>query len=231
MKKLLAIILTVLMTLSAGALAEGAITVSGGGQVNLAADMAYVTLGISISDSDVSTVMQQANTSIDSICAALVESGLPKDCISTDYLYISPQYDYSGDNSNEIIGYNVNSGLKLTIDDVDAVGSYIDVAFAAGANSFDSITFAVKDNSEARDEALRLAVADAEKKANVLAEAAGMKLGDIVTIEENNSDSYYNTEGFAAKDIADAGAGTSVYPSKVNVSVQVQVCYALEDKN
>lgn len=231
MKKLLAIILTVLMTLSAGALAEGAITVSGGGQVNLAADMAYVTLGISISDSDVSTVMQQANTSIDSICAALVESGLPKDCISTDYLYISPQYDYSGDNSNEIIGYNVNSGLKLTIYDVDAVGSYIDVAFAAGANSFDSITFAVKDNSEARDEALRLAVADAEKKANVLAEAAGMKLGDIVTIEENNSDSYYNTEGFAAKDIADAGAGTSVYPSKVNVSVQVQVCYALEDKN
>lgn len=231
MKKLLAIILTVLMTLSAGALAEGAITVSGGGQVNLAADMAYVTLGISISDSDVSTVMQQANTSIDSICAALVESGLPKDCISTDYLYISPQYDYSGDNSNEIIGYNVNSGLKLTIDDVDAVGSYIDVAFAAGANSFDSITFAVKDNSEARDEALRLAVADAEKKADVLAEAAGMKLGDIVSIEENNSDSYYNTEGFAAKDIADAGAGTSVYPSKVNVSVQVQVCYALEDKN
>ena len=231
MKKLLAIILTVLMTLSAGALAEGAITVSGGGQVNLAADMAYVTLGISISDSDVSTVMQQANTSIDSICAALVESGLPKDCISTDYLYISPQYDYSGDNSNEIIGYNVNSGLKLTIYDVDAVGSYIDVAFVAGANSFDSITFAVKDNSEARDEALRLAVADAEKKANVLAEAAGMKLGDIVTIEENNSDSYYNTEGFAAKDIADAGAGTSVYPSKVNVSVQVQVCYALEDKN
>lgn len=231
MKKLLAIILTVLMTLSAGALAEGAITVSGGGQVNLAADMAYVTLGISISDSDVSTVMQQANTSIDSINAALVESGLPKDCISTDYLYISPQYDYSGDNSNEIIGYNVNSGLKLTIDDVDAVGSYIDVAFAAGANSFDSITFAVKDNSEARDEALRLAVADAEKKANVLAEAAGMKLGDIVSIEENNSDSYYNTEGFAAKDIADAGAGTSVYPSKVNVSVQVQVCYALEDKN
>ena len=231
MKKLLAIILTVLMTLSVGALAEGAITVSGGGQVNLAADMAYVTLGISISDSDVSTVMQQANTSIDSICAALVESGLPKDCISTDYLYISPQYDYSGDNSNEIIGYNVNSGLKLTIYDVDAVGSYIDVAFAAGANSFDSITFAVKDNSEARDEALRLAVADAEKKANVLAEAAGMKLGDIVTIEENNSDSYYNTEGFAAKDIADAGAGTSVYPSKVNVAVQVQVCYALEDKN
>lgn len=231
MKKLLAIILTVLMTLSAGALAEGAITVSGGGQVNLAADMAYVTLGISISDSDVSTVMQQANTSIDSICAALVESGLPKDCISTDYLYISPQYDYSGDNSNEIIGYNVNSGLKLTIYDVDAVGGYIDVAFAAGANSFDSITFAVKDNSEARDEALRLAVADAEKKANVLAEAAGMKLGDIVTIEENNSDSYYNTEGFAAKDIADAGAGTSVYPSKVNVAVQVQVCYALEDKN
>lgn len=231
MKKLLAIILTVLMTLSAGALAEGAITVSGGGQVNLAADMAYVTLGISISDSDVSTVMQQANTSIDSICAALVESGLPKDCISTDYLYISPQYDYSGDNSNAIIGYNVNSGLKLTIYDVDAVGSYIDVAFAAGANSFDSITFAVKDNSEARDEALRLAVADAEKKANVLAEAAGMKLGDIVTIEENNSDSYYNTEGFAAKDIADAGPGTSVYPSKVNVAVQVQVCYALEDKN
>ena len=42
---------------------------------------------------------------------------------------------------------------------------------------------------------------------------------------------YYNTEGFAAKDIADADAGTSVYPSKVNVSVQVQVCYALEDKN
>ena len=231
MKKLLAIILTVLMTLSAGALAEGAITVSGGGQVNLAADMAYVTLGISISDLGCFHGDAAGQHEHRLNLRGAGGSGLPKDCISTDYLYISPQYDYSGDNSNEIIGYNVNSGLKLTIDDVDAVGSYIDVAFAAGANSFDSITFAVKDNSEARDEALRLAVADAEKKANVLAEAAGMKLGDIVSIEENNSDSYYNTEGFAAKDIADAGAGTSVYPSKVNVSVQVQVCDALEDKN
>lgn len=230
MKKLLAIVLAVMMLFTAGALAEGAITVSGGGQVNMAADMAYVTLGVSINDADVSTVMQLANERIDAICAALVENGLTEDCISTDYLYISPQYDYSGE-TNEIIGYSVNSGLKLRIDDVEAVGSYIDIAFAAGANSFDSITFALKDNSAARDEALRLAVADAEKKANVLAEASGMKLGDIVTIEENSSDSYYNTEGFAAKDAADAGMGTSVHPSKVSVSVQVQICYALEDQN
>ena len=187
MKRIIAIALMMIMLLGCGALAEGTLNVTGSGTVYVAADRVSASLGISISGEDLAELQNQANERMSAICQALLDAGLEGSNISTNYLYISPRYDYSGE-MEKITGYSISNSLTILTDDIDSIGSYIDAAFAAGANTFDSINFTTKDESAAQRKALELAVADAQGKAEVIAAASGRSLGDILTISQGEED-------------------------------------------
>ncbi|MDY5219083.1 MAG: SIMPL domain-containing protein [Aristaeellaceae bacterium] len=232
MKRIIAIALMMIMLLGCGALAEGTLNVTGSGTVYVAADRVSASLGISISGEDLAELQNQANERMSAICQALLDAGLEGSNISTNYLYISPRYDYSGE-MEKITGYSISNSLTILTDDIDSIGSYIDAAFAAGANTFDSINFTTKDDSEAQRKALELAVADAQGKAEVIAAASGRSLGDILTISQGEEDdySYYNStagSGMLYKEAAAMdGAATTVRAAQIKVSAQVQISYAL----
>ena len=232
MKRIIAIALMMIMLLGCGALAEGTLNVTGSGTVYVAADRVSASLGISISGEDLAELQNQANERMSAICQALLDAGLEGSNISTNYLYISPRYDYSGE-IEKITGYSISNSLTILTDDIDSIGSYIDAAFAAGANTFDSINFTTKDDSEAQRKALELAVADAQGKAEVIAAASGRSLGDILTISQGEEDdySYYNStagSGMLYKEAAAMdGAATTVRAAQIKVSAQVQISYAL----
>ena len=232
MKRIIAIALMMIMLLGCGALAEGTLNVTGSGTVYVAADRVSASLGISISGEDLAELQNQANERMSAICQALLDAGLEGSNISTNYLYISPRYDYSGE-METITGYSISNSLTILTDDIDSIGSYIDAAFAAGANTFDSINFTTKDDSEAQRKALELAVADAQGKAEVIAAASGRSLGDILTISQGEEDdySYYNStagSGMLYKEAAAMdGAATTVRAAQIKVSAQVQISYAL----
>lgn len=232
MKRIIAIALMMIMLLGCGALAEGTLNVTGSGTVYVAADRVSASLGISISGEDLAELQNQANERMSAICQALLDAGLEGSNISTNYLYISPRYDYSGE-METITGYSISNSLTILTDDIDSIGSYIDAAFAAGANTFDSINFTTKDDSAAQRKALELAVADAQGKAEVIAAASGRSLGDILTISQGEEDdySYYNStagSGMLYKEAAAMdGAATTVRAAQIKVSAQVQISYAL----
>ncbi len=232
MKRIIAIALMMIMLLGCGALAEGTLNVTGSGTVYVAADRVSASLGISISGEDLAELQNQANERMSAICQALLDAGLEGSNISTNYLYISPRYDYSGE-MEKITGYSISNSLTILTDDIDSIGSYIDAAFAAGANTFDSINFTTKDDSAAQRKALELAVADAQGKAEVIAAASGRSLGDILTISQGEEDdySYYNStagSGMLYKEAAAMdGAATTVRAAQIKVSAQVQISYAL----
>lgn len=233
MKRIVAIIMALALLLGCGALAEETLNVTGSGTVYVAADRVSVSLGIAINGEDLGTLQNQANESMNAICQALLDAGLEGSNISTNYIYISPCYDYSGDVAR-ITGYSINNNLTITTDDIDSIGTYIDAAFAAGANSFDSINFSVQDDSEAKKKALELAVADAQGKAEVIAAASGETLGGILSISEGaqNDYSYYNSTSGAGRIYKEAaamdGAATSVRAAQICVSAQVQISYELK---
>ena len=97
MKRIIAIALMMIMLLGCGALAEGTLNVTGSGTVYVAADRVSASLGISISGEDLAELQNQANERMSAICQALLDAGLEGSNISTNYLYISPRYDYSGE--------------------------------------------------------------------------------------------------------------------------------------
>ena len=231
-KMLCALLAAALVLAGSAALADTEITVSGSGETQVSADTAVVSLGVSARDRDVLTAQQKVNGAIAAIRTALLAKGVPEENINTDYMNIFAIYDYEGD-VELVKAYNASSTLAVKVTDMEAVGSLIDEAFRAGANTLNGIAFSASDTTEARDASLRAAVADARAKAEILAAAAGLKIKGIESVSEGNVFSYDNTvSNFSAKRMeeasADAGYGTVVQAAKLIVSATVTMTFEAE---
>lgn len=227
MKRIISFVLAMLM-LFAVALADNELEVSGNGTVMVEADRAEISLGVSLVGTDLAELQREMNQTIEGICAALEAQGVAKKDISTNYLYIYPQYDYSQEIPT-VVGYSLNNNLTIATDNIDAVGTLIDAAFAAGANNFDSINFSVKDETTAYHSALALAVQDAMDKSKVIADAAGVQIKGIESIDESgNSYSYSNSSAMQEYATADsAGAGTTVRAAQIAVTANVVIKFEI----
>ena len=232
MKRMLALIAALALMCSFGALADGKLNVTGTGTVYMEADRVSVQMGVRLNGQDVALLQQQANETVKKICDSLENAGLDKKDISTANIYLYPQYDYSGE-AEKIVGYTINNSLSVITSDIENIGNYIDIAFAAGANTFDSIQFSVKDDAAACKQALELAVKNAQEKAEIIAAASGKSLGGIEVISEGSQQDYY----YAANDgmnvayaraEATEGAATTVRAAQVSVSAKVEISYELE---
>ena len=235
MKKLIAIFVALVMLLfSVAALAETKITVNGTGEVRVSADTAIISLGVNARDKDVLKAQQRVNETIAAIRTALIEQGVKEENINTDFINIYPLYDYSND-QEQLAAYNASSTLAIKVTDMESVGSLIDVCFAAGANTLNGISFSASDTEEAKTEAMKKAVTDAKKKAEILAEASGLKIIGIEIISEGGVYSYQNNVGNVyAKGVDDiveeteADAGTLVQSAKLIVSASVSITFEAE---
>ena len=227
-----ACLLAAVLTLAATcALAETKITVSGTGETQVRADTAVISLGVNARDRDVLQAQKKVNGAIAAIRAALIARGVPEEDINTDYMNIYAVYDYEND-QEQVKAYDASSVLAVRVTDMDSIGRLIDAAFAAGANTLNGIAFSAADTGEARAESLRKAAADAREKAEILAEASGMKITGVEIITEGNVYSYDNTVGnFSAKamDRDEAGgAGTVVQAAKLIISATVSMTFSAE---
>ena len=177
---------------------------------------------------------QRVNETIAAIRTALIEQGVKEENINTDFINIYPLYDYSND-QEQLAAYNASSTLAIKVTDMESVGSLIDVCFAAGANTLNGISFSASDTEEAKTEAMKKAVTDAKKKAEILAEASGLKIIGIEIISEGGVYSYQNNVGNVyAKGVddiveeAEADAGTVVQSAKLIVSASVSITFEAE---
>ena len=228
MRRIVALFFVLVMVLGiSSALAEQTITVNGSGETLVTADTAVVSVGVSVRKKDALEAQSAANEVIASIRAALAGAGLKEEDISTGYINLYAVYDYSKD-VEEIVAYSANSSLAIKVTDMGRVGEVIDLAFGAGANTLDGVSFSVADDTEARKESLKAAVADAKEKAAILAEAAGLGEIEILKIEEGSVFSYDSgVNNFSRKVYGEAAmdSPTVVQAAKICVSAGVIVTF------
>jgi len=232
MKKMIAVIVALVLVLSAAmALADTKITVSGTGEVRVSADTAIISLGVNARDKDVLKAQQKVNETIAAVREALIDKGVKEENINTDFINIYPLYDYSGD-QEQLSAYNASSTLAIKVTDMESIGALIDVCFAAGANTLNGISFSASDTGEAKTEAMKKAVADAKKKAAILAEASGLKISGIESISEGGVYSYQNDVGNVYAKGMDGvveetaeDAGTVVQSAKLIVNASISITF------
>lgn len=232
MRKLTVLVLALaLAACCASALAETRITVTGSGEALVPADTAVVSLGVSVRESDALQAQAKANEKTAAIREALTGAGIPAEDINTGYINLYPVYDYSGE--EEVIrGYRATSTLAVRVSDPAQAGRVVDLAFGAGANTLDGVSFSVEDDSGARADAMKAACADAREKAEILAEAYGLKITGIEEIREGGTVRFDREGGnFPAKVGGNAdkgGGGTVVQAAKIGISAEVAVTFTVE---
>lgn len=235
MKKLLALVMALMLfalpALSLAeapvAVADGAtITVTGSASVTLKADYAQVSVGVSTTAETVQKASEENNAAIFTVIAALKEAGIAEEDIATSNYSVHAEYDYSSFGGQKLTGYNVTNQLTVIIRDMEHIGATLDKATAAGANSIYNIQFLSTKADEAQDEATVYAVQDAMRRAKLLADAAGLKLGGIKSISDSTSGWVVSTRTYSSK--LDAAAGNSILPDDTSVSASVTIVFELK---
>jgi uncharacterized protein YggE len=214
---------------SGGSYPANQVSVTGSGDAYGTPDVAYVDLGIDVTNSEVSQALNQANQTITAVQDAVKKAGVAEEDIQTTNFSVYPQdsYDPQTGQPTGQRTYHVQNVLHITVRDVGKVGSIIDAGTGAGANTVQSVTFGILDTAKLAEEARTKAIADARERAQQLADGLGVKLGTANLISETYGSVPVTTQAF---DLAGKGGGAVAAPAPVSsgqlvVTVQVNVTF------
>ncbi len=162
--------------------------VSGEGKVFVTPDIAKLSFGIQENGASLKQVQDSVNKKSKTLTDAFKKLGIKDEDIKTTSYSVYPQYDYTNPNSR-ITGFQVSINYEVTIRDFDKVNNAIVAGTSAGANMVGGVSFEINDKTknEKLNEARKMAVTDARQKASGLAGAAGITLGKIINISENQT--------------------------------------------
>jgi len=162
------------------------ITISGTGIVKAPADTAHISTGV-VSEAKTARAALEANTTaMGRVVGELKSQGIePKD-IQTSNFAVHPRYQQNKDGAAPvIIGYRVTNSVQINVRDLKRLGEILDRVVTLGSNQISGISFAIDKPDQLRDEARKQATQDAIRKAKLYTEAAGVGLGEILSIGEN----------------------------------------------
>lgn len=192
--RLLIIVVTILTVAAvnlahAQQIGEGRITVTGVGTVEAVPDMAVMTLGVTKEAKDAKAALRETSDAVALILERLGEKGVDPRDVQTSDLSLTPVWSRY-DNTNkprEITGFAASNRVTVRVRDLATLGGILDEVTTLGANTFNGLSFAVKEPKPLHDLARTKAVADAKDKAQQLARAAGIKLGAVISMSEQGN--------------------------------------------
>ena len=206
------------------------VSVSGSGTAYLVPDIAYIYVGVHTEKLTASEAVAENTSQTQSMIKALTDFGIdPKDIRTTNFsIWPTDKYDpLTGAPTGEKV-YSVDNTVYVTIRDIKKLGDLLDTVVSAGANTVNSIQFDVADKEAALKQARADAVKNAAKQAQELADAAGVKLGDIQSIGFYDSQPYPVFDGKGGGGVAAEAASVPVQPGQLTFTVTVNVTYELK---
>lgn len=217
--------------------APRSISVSGTAEIRVVPDEVILSLGVQTYHADLDTAKQENDARMARVLAVAREAEVPDERLATDYIRISPVYEFNNGRQRHIDGYSVDRGLEIRLRDLDRFEDLLTDALASGANVVHGITFRTTELREHRDEARGLALDAAREKATDMAERLGQSLGDVLSIAEGSVgwSSGYGWRGGAGMQnvvqVAGDGSGASgpTTPGQIEVTARVSVTFALVD--
>ena len=158
------------------------ITVYADGIASATPDMALLRLGVLSHAATAKEALNNNGATMQQIVNKLKASNIADTDMQTSNLSIFEDTDKN--NSAKIIGYAARNEITVKIHDLSTIGKIYDEAVAAGANNNSALSFVNADDTKYVTEARIKAVKEAFSQAQILAKAAGVKLGPIISLVE-----------------------------------------------
>ncbi|MES2562915.1 MAG: SIMPL domain-containing protein [Pseudomonadota bacterium] len=205
------------------------IEVTGDAQVEIPADLAVLDFGVATQAPSAAVAARQNSERMEAVLAA-VRKRLGADArITTGSYTLQTNYTSPRDGSPpKVIGYTASNIVQLKTRALTRVGETIDVAIEAGANQVQRIVFTLSDDTTARRDALRLAVARARDKTQTIASALGVKAGAVYSLIEQEVGGVRPLMRQAAAMSIESAAQTPVEPGQIEVRARVVLTTAID---
>lgn len=204
------------------------ITVTGTGTVSGSPDMVQVSVGVVTQGSTVQDAVNANQTQMNALLAAVKALGIADSDIQTSNFNVSTQNNVKpaapGSPETNSVSYDVNNQVQVTLRDVSKLSDLLDKVVSAGANNIYGVNFGISDPSKLQDDARAKAVQDATSRAQSLAKLEGVTLGSVISVTETSG--YPGVVYPSAAGLG--GGGTPIQPGQLQVSVSLQVTYAIK---
>jgi uncharacterized protein YggE len=212
---------------------EPVISVTGDGESSVAPDMAIVNFAVVKQAKTAREALDENNKAMNDVLAALKSGGIAERDLQTSGFSIQPQYNYpqpvdGQQQQPQLIGYQTINSITVRLRDLAKLGAVIDQSVSLGINQGGDIQFTNDKPDAVIDEARKNAVASAVKKAKTLSEAAGVKLGRILEINENVPRAMPQPVYRATMMKEASDAAVPVQSGENNYNVSVTVTFAIE---
>lgn len=215
------------------------LTVSGEGEVSAAPDMAVISIGVVSEAQSAAEALEKNSAQMAATIEKLKAQGIAARDLQTSGLSVSPRYasrtsassprptQPAEDDAPKIVGYTARNAVTARLRNLEKAGGVIDEAARSGANSLGGISFGFANPAPMVDEARRKAVADAKARAALYAEAAGVELGPLMSIQDGYARLPQPKGGFVAFD-AVRERSAPIEAGEASVSANVTLVYAIE---
>ena len=206
------------------------ISLSASGVVKTTPDMVEIATGVTSEAPSARAALDKNTEAMTKVVETLKGEGIePKDIQTANFsvgpIYEQRPYDGSDGKAPVVVGYRVTNQVRITLHDTAKLGAILDKVVSLGANQIDSIEFGVSEPEAFQDEARKLALKNVTDNAKLYAGAAGVTLGPILSITEEESSYQPRYAGRAAQmEMAKAvpiEAGTAAVEVRVRVSWEI----------
>jgi len=206
------------------------IEVTGSGEAHVAPDVASLNLAI---ETHAATAQQSAGQNAalaQKVVDALTTKLQGKGKVWTGGYSLYPEYNEPRPSEKPVVtGYRAENSITVETGEISLLGGLIDTAIEAGANKINFLTFTLRDESQARSQAIALAAKDAQAQAASLAKSLGVTLGPVVkatTLAQAGPAPMMRAGAMAMN--ASMGAPTPVQPNEVSVPATVTITYQIQ---
>lgn len=208
------------------------IAVGGMAEQEVAPDMAYVDLGITVRANDAETARAEEAKIAQQIRRSLLGLAITDNDLQNTGYYMYQEYKVDRDGKRTAGQYVLNSSVKVTVRDLDKLSQVIDNTVKAGVTNIDSVSYALSTQNIVQRQLLAAAVENAREKAAVVASAGSRTLGSMLSADINGFTggtvvAAGSNKLRSAAVMADGAEATELAPGKIKLNARVQVVFAL----
>jgi uncharacterized protein YggE len=226
--------LLAVLSLACPALADDAfvVVVEGRAAIDVAPDLAYLSMGIEARDPDAQAAAAQVASGVGRVLAFTRELGIPDEHISTAAAEIHPEFDWNRPDGRaaeapRLIGYVVRRQISVKLEDIEQIGRLTEGLLAAGVNSLSNAVFDTSRRDELEREAMGRAVADARLRAETLAAADGVSAGRARRLTSMRSAVPMVGRLTMAAEAGGGGAEETYQTGQIRIEARVQAEFEL----
>jgi uncharacterized protein len=202
------------------------ISLVGTGAIKTTPDKVDISTGLTSEANSTREALDKNTASMTKVVEALKGEGIdPKDIQTTNFS-VGPIYEQKAEGRPPVIvGYRVNNQVRITLHDTGKLGTILDKVVSLGANQIDSIEFGVEEPEALKDEARKLALKNVTDNAKLYAEAAGVGLGPVLSISEEESS--YQPRFAPAATRMEMSKDVPIEAGTASVEVRVRVAWEI----